>query len=97
MRQSRFTEEQFMGVLKEGEAGFSALGILGRGRTAPLRSLETPCPENRSGALPAEAVRCILPVRREMKTEIPAERPYRVSCGLVDLKSLAARQPEEQP
>jgi hypothetical protein len=34
----------------------------------PLRSLETG-----AGALHAQAVRCILPVGREMKTEIPAE------------------------
>ncbi len=55
------------------EAGVSALGILGKDRTSPLRSLGTPSTENRAGVLHAEAVKCILLVGREMKTEVPAK------------------------
>jgi len=47
------------------------LGFSGGVELAPLRSLETPCTENWAGALHPEAVRCVLPVGREMKTEIP--------------------------
>jgi hypothetical protein len=49
-----------------------ALGILGSGGAAPLRSLETPRTENCAGALHAEAVRCILRVSRGIKMEIRA-------------------------
>ena len=35
--------------------------------------LETHCTENWAGALHTEAVRCIVPIDREMKTKIPDE------------------------
>ena len=54
-------------------AGVSALAFSGEVELAPLRSLETPCTENWAGALHPEAVRRILRVGREMKTEIPED------------------------
>ncbi len=54
-------------------AGVSALAFSGGVELAPLRSLETPCTENWAGALHPETVRRILPVGREMKTEVPED------------------------
>jgi hypothetical protein len=78
------------------EAAVSALAFSGGVELPPLRSLEMPCTENRARALHPEAVRRILPVGREMKTEIPEDdvkgrRISGASSACPDLESVQYR------